>query len=53
MIEKQLAHEDRNEVRSAYNRASWLPQRQELMQWWADHLDKLRQGAQVLPFKAA
>ena len=53
VIEKQLAHEDRNEVRSAYNRASWLPQRQELMQWWADHLDKLRQGAQVLPFKAA
>lgn len=53
VIEKQLAHEDRNEVRSAYNRASWLPQRQELMQWWADHLDKLRQGAQVLPFRAA
>lgn len=53
VIEKQLAHEDRNDVRAAYNRASWLPQRQELMQWWADHLDSVRQGAKVLLLKTA
>jgi integrase len=53
VIEKQLAHQERDDVRAAYNRASWLPQRQELMQWWADHLDTIAKGAKVIPFKAA
>lgn len=53
VIEKQLAHEERDEVRGAYNRAQWLPERIKLMQWWADRLDKLRKGADVLPIKAA
>jgi integrase len=42
IIEKQLAHEERDEVRGAYNRAQWLPERTKLMQWWADRLDTLR-----------
>jgi len=42
IIEKQLAHEERNETRAAYNRAQYLGQRRLLMQWWADHLDELR-----------
>lgn len=41
VIEKQLAHEERNQVRAAYNRAEYLPQRIELMQAWADHIDKV------------
>src|ERR1019366_1522279 len=45
VIEKQLAHEERNEVRGAYNRAKWLSDRKELMQWWADRLDELRAAA--------
>lgn len=53
LIEKQLAHEERNDVRAAYNRATWLPERQKLMQWWSDHVDKLRKGGDVIPFKAA
>ena len=53
VIEKQLAHEERNEVRGAYNRAQWIADRTKLMQWWADRLDKLRKGADVLPMKAA
>lgn len=53
VIEKQLAHQERDDVRAAYNRASWLPQRQELMQWWADHLDTIAAGAKVIPFKTA
>jgi integrase len=53
VIEKQLSHEDRDEVRGAYNRAQWLEQRRELMQWWADHIDKLRKGAEVIEFRAA
>lgn len=52
-IEKQLAHEERDDVRAAYNRAMHLPARAKLMQWYADHLDKLRDGAEVIPFKAA
>lgn len=53
LIEKQLAHEERDDVRAAYNRAKHVAERAKLMQWWADHLDKLRHGAEVIPFKAA
>lgn len=52
-IEKQLAHEDRDDVRGAYNRAQWLDERAKMMQWWADRIDQLRKGAEVIPFKAA
>jgi integrase len=38
-IEKQLAHEERNKVRGAYNSAQWLPDRRRMMAWWADYLD--------------
>jgi integrase len=41
-IEKQLAHEDRDDVRGAYNRAQWLDERAKMMQWWADRIDALR-----------
>ena len=44
LIELQLAHKDRNKVRDAYNRAARLTERAKLMQAWADHLDKLRDG---------
>ena len=47
IIEKQLAHEERNEVRGAYNRAQWMTERAKLMQWWADRLDALREEAQA------
>jgi integrase len=53
LIEKQLAHEERDDVRAAYNRAKHVSERAKLMQWWADHLDKLRAGAEVIPFKTA
>ncbi|HHQ6558685.1 TPA: integrase domain-containing protein [Serratia fonticola] len=36
VIEAALAHSDKNEVRRAYNRSSYLVQRQELMTWWAE-----------------
>lgn len=41
VIEKQLAHEPRNQVRAAYNRAEYLQQRAEMMQGWADHIDSV------------
>ncbi|MDR6857221.1 integrase [Variovorax guangxiensis] len=53
IIELQLAHQERDEVSAAYNFATYLPQRRKMMQQWADHLDQLRAGAKILPFKAA
>jgi integrase len=52
-IELQLAHMERDNVSAAYNHATYLPQRRKMLQWYADHLDALRQGAKVLPFRAA
>jgi len=49
VIEKQLSHEERDDVRGAYNRAQWLPERVKLMQWWADRLEALRQGKAASP----
>jgi integrase len=42
VIECQLAHAEKNAVRAAYNRAEYLSQRREMMQWWADWLDGLK-----------
>jgi integrase len=42
LIELQLAHSERNEVRGAYNRAQRLTERRRMMQSWADYLDGLR-----------
>jgi integrase len=38
VIERQLAHTERNSVRAAYNHAQYLPERRKMMQWWADYL---------------
>lgn len=52
-IELQLAHTQRDAVSAAYNHALYLEPRAKMMQEWADYLDKLRTGAEVLPFRAA
>ena len=44
-IERQLAHQERNGVRDAYNCAQYLPQRRKMMQEYADYLDTLREKA--------
>jgi len=49
VIERQLAHGERNKVAAAYNFAEHLPERRKMMQQWADYLDKLRAGAEVIP----
>jgi integrase len=53
LIELQLAHAERNKVRAAYNKAQRLAERREMMQAWADYLDGLRAGANIVasPFK--
>jgi integrase len=40
VIERQLAHSERNHIRAAYNHAQYLPERRDMMQWWADYLDE-------------
>lgn len=47
VIERQLAHVERNEVRAAYHRATYLDGRAALLQWWADYLDGRRGGRVV------
>ena len=51
-IERALSHADKNQVRAAYHRGAHWPERVEMAQWWSDHLDMLRQGADVLTFRA-
>lgn len=51
VIELQLAHAERNKVRAAYNRAQRIAERRKMMQAWADYLDGLRSGANVVPLK--
>jgi integrase len=41
VIERQLAHQEKNKVRGAYHRAQYLPQRREMMQRWANFVDGL------------
>ena len=49
-IERALAHGDSDKVRAAYHRGAHWNERLEMAQWWSDHLDSLRKGADVLPF---
>lgn len=52
-IERQLSHKDKNVIRSAYNRGQYLEERRRMLQHWADYLDQLRTGAQVIPFRSS
>lgn len=48
VIEHQLAHKVPDALGSAYNRTKFLPARKAMMQQWADYLDKLKAGAEVI-----
>jgi|TARA_Y100000310_G_scaffold315557_3_gene366269 integrase len=47
-IERQLSHEDRDDVRAAYNRAKYMGERRKMMQWWADKVDSLERPSQIV-----
>lgn len=53
VIERQLAHRETDAVRAAYNRAEYLTQRHELMQWWADWLEVAHSGVPGQPRASA
>jgi integrase len=49
LIEHQLAHAVKDPNGRAYNRTAHLPERRKMMQQWANYLDKLKAGAEVIP----
>ena len=53
VIEAQLAHGKSGPLGAAYDRAEFMEQRRRMMSDWADYLDKLRMGAEVIQFKKA
>ena len=52
-IEHQLAHAVRDPNGRAYNRTKHLQERRNMMQLWADYLDKLKVGADVIPLRGS
>ncbi len=52
-IEHQLAHAVRDPNGRAYNRTAHLAERRKMMQQWADYLDKLKAGADVIQIRAS
>ncbi len=49
-IERQLAHEEKNDVRAAYNRAEYIEERIKMMQWYSDYLENVELG-KIIPTK--
>lgn len=47
-VETQLAHVDKNKIRGTYNHAQYLDGRRKMLQWYADHLDTLSSGGNVV-----
>ena len=52
-IERALAHSDTDGVRAAYHRGAHWKERVAMAQWWSDHLDTLRRGADIVPLHAS
>lgn len=48
-IERQLGHAVKGPLGAAYNRANFVAERKKMMQAWADYLDKLKAGAEIIP----
>ena len=48
-IEAALAHQDEDNIRRAYARGAYWDERVRMANWWADHLDTLRRGAEIIP----
>lgn len=53
IIERQLAHAERNKIAAAYNyQAQYMQEREKIMQFWANFVDSHQEGAQVIPIRA-
>lgn len=47
-IERQLAHKEKNAIRAAYHRSEYMAERIKMMQWWAEHLQSLEYGSDLV-----
>ncbi|WP_348664265.1 tyrosine-type recombinase/integrase, partial [uncultured Idiomarina sp.] len=45
VIEVALAHKDKDKIRAAYNRATYMKQRREMMEWWSEHIEEASRGS--------
>ncbi|GAB7538401.1 tyrosine-type recombinase/integrase [Burkholderia sp. 3C] len=52
VVERQMAHAERNQVTAAYVHAEYMPERKRMMQAWGDHLDRLKARADIIPLMA-
>ena len=52
VIERQLAHKERDQVRAAYHRSQYIKDRAAILQRWADYLDRVQAGAKVIDLEA-
>lgn len=50
VIEKALAHEEKNKIKGAYNRAEYLEQRRQLMDWWGACIESMANEQKVVSF---
>ena len=50
-IERALSHKDSNAIRGSYHRGAHWAERVEMAQWWSDHLEVLRDGAEIVPIQ--
>jgi integrase len=54
VIERQLAHADRNKVRASYNQGEYLEERRAMMQQWANMTDEMvKRESKMTPIKRA
>jgi len=51
--EAALAHSDKDEVRSAYNRTDYLERRREMMAWWSEHIEQAASVGSALTWRPA
>ena len=51
MIELQLSHQEKNQIKATYNHAEYLKERTRMMQIWSDYLDQLKYGTNVIPIE--
>ncbi len=52
-IERALSHAEGNQIRAAYHRGAYWPERIKMAQWWSDHLDTLRAWGEGLRFPSS
>jgi len=51
VIERQLAHAERNKVRAAYHRSEYLEERRKMMKWWGTYIESTAKDRKVVPLR--